>query len=241
MSRLRTALLTARKTSQVAAMTESDLPKDMRSAYAIGVGQVAHVAAWKIGGANPWSRAVFQNEHVFFGPLHPHEVFVDTDSLPISSLVSPLAEPEVMLEIADCYAHRVEDRFRRIGIGFEVPGSVLPDTLKSQLRGQVVDRAGAGALWVQTLNDVTVRGLDQELTISMQQNEQPPVSGTSANVTGGPLGAAMEFMGLAREYGIALEAGQWVATGGMCPAVPVEMGDTLTLSTRYGSHRLMFS
>ena len=61
-------------------------------------------------------------------------------------------------------------------------------------------------------------------------NDADPVAASSRNVIGGPLGAAAEFLQLAQRYDLPVAAGQWVATGGLCPAVPLVPGDRLRLS-----------
>ena len=230
------ALQAARAKGQPATLSVADLPTGVPEAYAQSIGQMQKVAAWKIGGANPWSRAVFDNTEVFFGPLHPSEVFLDTATVSLKGLVAPLAEPEVMLELGDWTAADPAARFTRIGLGFEIPASVLPDALKPELTGQIVDRAGAGALWISAVKEVTAEALNAAVSVRLLQNDQPPVEGHSDNVIGGVLGAVTEFLDLAQQYDMPLARGQWVATGGLCPAVSVAPGDQLVLQA--GAERL---
>ena len=142
MSGIISALQAARAKGQVAELQTEDLPEALETAYEIAASQLQEVAAWKIGGANPWSQKVFGNAEVFFGPLAPGEVYLDTAELSLNGLCAPLAEPEIMLEIAGPDS----DDFARMGLGFEIPASVLPEAAKTRLTGQICDRAGAGAL-----------------------------------------------------------------------------------------------
>lgn len=234
MEQLVAALTQAREAGKPAMITTADLPETPQEAYAVSRAQVGDVAAWKIGGANPWSRKVFDNKEVFFGPLHPHEVFLERDTMPLGGLVAPLAEPEVMLEIADWTTEAPTERFSRMGLGFEIPAAVLPESLKPELLGQIVDRAGAGGLWIGAIQPFDAVALDRELTVQMTHNGGAPTAGSSANVIGSPLGAAAEFLTLARRYDMPVARGQWIATGGLCPAVPVRSGDRLTLRSAWG-------
>lgn len=229
MTSLSETLLEARKNNSVAQLSEQDLPQNLQQAYACSLAQMNAVQAWKIGGANPWSRAVFDNKEVFFGPLHPHEVFFEDGSLSLDGLVAPLAEPEVMLEIGDVLSDRLEERFPRMGLGFEIPASVLPDSLKPQLTAQVSDRGGAGALWVSAIQPFDEDLFSQGFQVRLSKNTAEPVNGNSDNVINGPLGAAEEFLDLAPQYNMPVAAGQWIASGGLCPAVPITGGDVLTL------------
>jgi len=220
-------LRTARAAGAEAGVELAELPGDLASAYAMAFADPRPAAAWKIGGANPWSRKVFSNTEVFFGALFAEEVFVETATVAVGGLNAPLAEPEIMLEIADPLVDRPEAAFSRMGTGFEIPATVLPADCKSVLTGQVADRAGAGALWIGATGPFDAAPFDTPFTSRFLHNGDIPVDGRSDNVLGGPLGAAMEFLTLARRYGATLEAGQWIATGGLNPAVGIEPGDRL--------------
>ncbi|WP_170756222.1 hypothetical protein [Ruegeria lacuscaerulensis] len=184
-------------------------------------------AAWKVGGANPWSRKVFRNKDIFIGPLHPEELSVKTPSIPVAHLNAPLAEPEIMLELVQSNNAGGDVQFSRMSIGFEIPASVLPETLKTNLNGQIVDRAGAGALWITGITPFDKTILQQEFSCRTWRNGTETPCGSSTNLSKGPLGAAFEFLQVASNLGAPLLPGQWVATGGLSPAFPVRTGDTL--------------
>ncbi|MDA7967120.1 hypothetical protein, partial [Ruegeria sp.] len=71
------ALTQARAAGEPAGLAAGDIPDAISDAYVISLTQMQSVAAWKIGGANPWSKQVFNNADSFFGPLHPNELFLD--------------------------------------------------------------------------------------------------------------------------------------------------------------------
>lgn len=217
----------ARARGVEARIDPADLPATLAGAYAAGLAQAAQVAAWKIGGANPWSRAVFDNTEVFFGPLTPAEVAFDTARLAVAGLHAPLAEPEIMLELADPGNGALEQAFARMGLGFEIPASVLPAPVKTMLTGQIADRAGAGALWVGAVRRFDRELLETPFASVFRHNGGAPVAGGGGNIIGGPLGAVRDFLRLARHYGMPLRNGQWIATGGVNPAVAVAPGDRL--------------
>lgn len=235
MTQLWAALQRARRAGQVAEITLADLPVSAQQAYEMVRTHAPEVVAWKIGGANPWSRQVFNNKEIFFGPLHQDELAFEGNRLSLRGLVAPLAEPEVMLEIADWTAQDPAARFSRVGLGFEIPAAVLPEALKPELMGQIADRAGAGALWIGATRSFDPALLETPLTVDMVKNGDAPVSGSTQNVITGPLGAAAEFLALAARHEMPLATGQWIATGGLCPAVPVQPGDTLALHSAWGA------
>lgn len=223
-------LRTARTAGIEAVFGPADLPADPAAAYALALADSRPVAGWKIGGANPWSRKVFGNSESFFGALFADEVFVETLEVAVGGLNAPLAEPEIMLEIADPGAAGPGAAFSRMGLGFEIPATVLPAACKSLLTGQIADRAGAGALWVGAVQPFDAARFDPPFASEFRHNDAAPVEGRSDNVLGGPLGAAMEFLGLARRYGATPAPGQWIATGGLNPAVAVAPGDRLAFA-----------
>jgi len=230
MNQLVMELQRARAQGNVARVGLSDLPETHAEAYKVGLCGVTDIAAWKIGGANPWSRKVFENCEVFFGPLTPDEISVETTSLDISRLVAPLAEPEIILELGDWKAECLEKVFPRMGLGFEIPASVLPEDAKAQLTGQIADRAGAGALWIGAVQPIDTALLEAEFDSVFYHNDAGPMAGHSCNIFGGPLGAAYEFLQLAKRHGMPLQSGQWIATGGLNPAVAVAPGDKLSFT-----------
>jgi 2-keto-4-pentenoate hydratase len=215
----------ARKAKAVAAIEHHDLPATLTGAYAVALRQVTTIDGWKIGGANPWSKAAIGNTEIFAGPLVPDEVVRSNEAIAVSHLVGPLAEPEIVLELGDCDRPGATPAFARMGLGIEIPSSVLPEPLKSTVIGQVSDRAGAGVLKVGALQAFSADVLSQEFEIAFQHNDAAPVVGTSCSVFGGPLGAAMEMLRLAKVYGWPLRSGQLVATGGLCRAVAIKPGD----------------
>ena len=227
MKQLTLQLQRARAQGRLAEITLADLPGTPAEAYAVGLAGMDQISAWKIGGANPWSRKVFDNTEVFFGPLAPAEIAVETAILDISGLWAPLAAPEIMLELGDWQAARSEAQFVRMGIGFEIPASVLPDDAKVQLTGQIADRAGAGALWVGAVQPIDIAKLEADFDSTFCHNDAAPVAGHSRNIFDGPLGAASEFLQLAKQYDMPLQSGQWIATGGLNPAVAIAPGDRL--------------
>ncbi|WP_109468757.1 hypothetical protein [Albibacillus kandeliae] len=239
-STLLAALGQGRAAGAPSALDPAGLPETLAEAYGIAMAQAPEVAAWKIGGANPWSQKVFGNAEVFFGPLVPDELQVseaEAGALPLAGLCAPLAEPEIMLEIADPEA----GTFARMGLGFEIPASVLPEAAKPRLAGQVCDRAGAGALWIGAVRPFDGAALEAAFPVGFDHNGGAPVAGDSGNVKGGPVGAAREFLGLAARYGIAPAPGQWIATGGLCPAVAVRPGDRVGLDALGTRVELRFS
>ena len=224
------ALKQARSSGRSAFLKATDLPDDTSEAYAISFAQVRDIAAWKIGGANPWSQSIFNNSEIFFGPLRPNEVFLEDTVVSVQNLQTPLAEPEIMLELAETHVEGVME-FSRMAIGFEIPASVMPERLKPMLSGQIVDRAGAGALWIAGIRPFERSALQQVFSSYTWFNEDEIIIGSSANLPGGPLGVAEEFLRLATHFGAPLRSGQWLATGGLSPAVPVFAGDKLRVQT----------
>ncbi len=229
MKKISKKLLQARRDGKPALLHVSNLPESEAAAYVVSLEQMTEIAAWKIGGANPWSRAVFKNTEIFFGPLHPHEVFFEGDRLSVGNLLTPVAEPEVMLEIGDLHSNCLSERFPRMGLGFEIPATVLPDNLKPHSIAQICDRGGAGALWVSAIQAFNEDVLTRRFEVSLSKNATALALGSNENVVNGPLGAAVEFLNLAARHKMPVTAGQWIATGGLCPAVPVAASDVLEL------------
>lgn len=218
-------LVSARAAGRAAEFDAAELPETPEAAYKTVLPMVEKPAAWKIGGANPWSQKVFGNDDPFYGALVTDEVLFAPAQVPLGALHSPLAEPEIALEIAEDGAPAP---FARMGLSLEIPASVLPDAAKTRLTGQIMDRAGAGALWIGAIRPFDSALLSTEFDTTFTHNDNEAVAGRKSNVLhGGPLGAALRFLDLARMHGAPLAPGQWIATGGLNPAVPVVPGDRI--------------
>lgn len=238
MERLLQRLNDARAAGSVASISLDDLPSGVDGAYAAAMAQISEVAAWKIGGANPWSRKLFANTEIFFGPLAENEVHHATDTVSLGGLVAPLAEPEVMLRVSGAPGSL---SFSDMALGFEIPASVLPEDCKVTLLGQIADRAGAGLLWVSDPKPLDAEALTAPFVSVFRQNEGEEVVGGGTNVVGGPLGAAQTFLDLAVLYDMPVQPGQWIASGGLTPAVAVQPGDVLRVRALGRTAKLAFT
>ena len=229
---LKAELEAARREGREAQVDVTDLPDELADAYALALSLIpaSEVSAWKIGGANPWSQAAFGNIMPFFGALSRKELLIGSTPVDLTGLVSPLAEPEVMLELAGLPDEEGNAVFSRMGLGIEIPASVLPAEAKKNLVGQIVDRAGAGLIWVGEIRAYDVGFLDK-VTLSYGKSGGQMAYGGSHNVIGGPAGATRAFLKLARSLGAPLAAGQWIATAGLVKPVPVAPADTVTMQT----------
>ena len=105
------------------------------------------------------------------------------------------------------------------------------------LVGQISDRAGAGKLWISDPIDfdpVRIAGL----SLRYGKLGSPLTEGSSRNVIGGPLGATQNTVQAALRYGAPFRAGQWIASGGLVPAVEVARGDIMVMESSLGALRL---
>lgn len=222
-------LAKARQAGQLAEFDAALLPDDPGPAHAAALGAIdtSRIAAWKIGGANAWSQQVFGNAELFYGALLTEETTGDTEHYALDRLVAPRAEPEIMLEIAQWPPAPDAPLFSRMSLGFEIPATVLPVAARSALCGQILDRAGAGGLWLGRAQPFDGAMLCDEMAVSFRLNDKNPQTGRGADVFGGPLGSALLFLGQALRRNAPLRAGQWIATGGLVPSCPIQPGDRI--------------
>lgn len=238
---LRAELEAARREARIANVAASDLPETIPDTYAFALSLIheSEVAAWKIGGANPWSQAAFANIEPFFGALKKDELFMETYSVSLAGLYEPLAEPEIMLEIGSLPDAHGNATFTRMGLGLEIPASVLPDDAKQRLTGQIADRAGAGLIWVGKIVPFDASALEG-FTLKFGRVGGVLCEGGSHNIVSGPAAAVRSFLRIAKSIGAPLAQGQWVATGGLAKAIRIAPGDEVIIETPNMCLKVMF-
>ena len=192
------------------------------------------VAAWKVGGSNTASQAKFQSNSIFFGPLYKREVSFSGRPGEVSVEGVTGCEAEVVLRLRPDYRSSTllvaENVFDVWTVGLECPDSRFPSSLPLSLPLLVGDRCGAGRLVLATeLYTDFEQCNDVELKIVVDGGE---VTGAANSLLGLPVSIGLEFVEMARYYGFDLKAGQWVATGGATPYLPLESGKAALLKWR---------
>ena len=177
------------------------------------------VAAWKLGGTNEATRQAFNVSTLYFGPLYTDEVFAADQPMEL-----PLLQTQAEVEIAI-----------RIGVnGFdawcfaaELPSCPLRNVAASGVATLVADRCGAGALILGPVRRLA-EGWSGDITLNI--GGAAVARGHADRLIADPIAIAAQFVGLARRYGFAPKQGDWIATGGLTPCVPIPRTGAVTVA-----------
>lgn len=176
------------------------------------------ITAWKLGGTTAFTRALFQTDGVYFGPLVEGEVFTAASDAPLPDLPVLAGEAEVVLRLSDTGASAPPDAklepteaFESWAAGVEFPYSCFQDLPEAGLGALLADRCATGAL-VLGPELAGVPPLHFSIAIALSDGRE--AKGGHDSLLMSPVEAALEFRRLALGAGFKLHPGQWVSTGG---------------------------
>jgi len=192
------------------------------------------VVAWKLGGTTAFTRALFQVDNVYMGPLLEGELStVSTSVLQLPDLPVLAGEAEIALRLRDAganmpYAVKLDpiDAFDAWAVGVEFPYSVFSDLPDAGIGALLADRCAAGSLVLGNEYEGIPPG---EFCISIILDNGRIAEGNQDALLMSPVEAALEFRHIALEAGFELKPGQWVTTGGVTKCLPLDGIHSLTL------------
>lgn len=206
-----------------ARVARRDLPGGLEEAYLALAARMdpARVAAWKLGGTNAGSRAAFGVTRSYYGAVLDDEVAAPGAPLP------PLNELKGEVEVALRLGPGAQG-WDAWCVALEMPSAGLADVGGLGVVALVADRCAAGALvlgpaWTGPLPGPGVR-------LGQAVSDGRTAEGLVGDLLAPPDGCLAEFLALARSHGVALRAGQWVATGGVTACIPYALGDRVAVT-----------
>lgn len=182
------------------------------------------IGAWKLGGTTPLTQEIFNVSELYFGPLYKDEVYPAQ-----SRITGALTECKVELEIA-C---RIDPEARDLDawcLSAEMPSSGIRDLPDHGVTALIADRCAAGVLVLgEALPISSISEAPQRADLVLEG--ETLTSGGLPGLVDAPLSIARKFLTRARALGFTPEPGQWIATGGMSPCVPVPRQGAFTVTS----------
>lgn len=174
------------------------------------------IAAWKLGGTTHSTKALFNVDQLYFGPLYAQEIYGHGDRVDLT-----LAESKVEIELAARINASV-DGADSWCLCAELPSSPIADMPSAGASALVSDRCAAGALVLGPQADTSyANGLASADAIELRVNGTCVASGSLSALTTLPHAIVRDFLHLAPQHGFHPQPGQWIATGGLTPCVEV--------------------
>lgn len=191
------------------------------------------VTAWKLGGTTAFTRALFQTDGVYFGPLVEGEIFTVASDTPLPDLPVLAGEAEIVLRLSETGATAPPDAklkpteaFESWAVGVEFPYSCFQDLPEAGLGALLADRCAAGAL---VLGPELAGVPPMHFSIAIALSDGREAKGGDDSLLMSPVEAALEFRRLALEAGFKLHPGQWISTGGATACMPINSARQLQL------------
>lgn len=213
-------------------LSPGDLAETLDDAYAAVAARVNasehSVAAWKMGGSTASTRDVFDVKTPYFGPLYDFEVFVGQARVALT-LAEAKAEPEIAVRV-DATGADVD----AWAIAVELPSSPIENLLDLGVKALIADRCAAGALVVGQPCPIADIPKDR-LKVQLLDGNAVLTKGYMATLLEDPVSLARECLMELKKHGFRSAPGQWIATGGLGPCVPVSRASHLKLVSPSGS------
>ena len=233
------ALLEARaRREPIPPLTESHPGIDLADAHRVQRAfahrleqQGGRLVGWKLGLTSAPMQAMFGVDSPDHGPVLDTFLLPDGAALDVGTLIAPKAEAEIAVRLAeplagpDCTAADVARAVAGYSAAIEVVDSRIADW-RIALPDTVADLASIGA--VALSSRVVEPGEWDVRLLGMVLTRDAEVVGTGAGAAtlGSPLNAVAWLVRTLHATGDRLEAGQFVITGALHAAVPLEAGST---------------
>jgi 2-keto-4-pentenoate hydratase len=234
-------LVELRRVGRQRGFSAAEVPDSAASAYETAAATLGlrgePTAAWKLGATNAKTRKVFGTDEVYFGGLAASEVWhADVPTAPPCLPVFK-GEAEIALRLAEDIPNDPERSLDELlparpfdawAPSLEAPYSCVGNLPGAGLAALLMDRCAAGALFLGSpRRDVDDDAMNDRIEI-LAAGTTVAAADTSA-LAMSPAEAALAFVAIARNAGFALRKGQWIATGGLTPCVPLPHGEPVEL------------
>jgi 2-keto-4-pentenoate hydratase len=218
-------------------------PDSLQHAYQIQTGNCARlgtIGGWKLGGTNLSTRIAFSTVELYCGPIFTDSIFNVADKIVLpENVCSPVGELEVCFRLnegvqghrfQDCSPQQALNFVTSMHLGIEMPWTAFsfPD---EGLKALIADCCASGPLILSNAIGIPEVFTDNPVVLGIRSGELS--RGSTADIIGGPLEALSNFFELSTRLNLDISAGQFIATGGCCPCVPLPFGETI--SANFGS------
>ena len=229
----------------IAPISESDGITDVPTAYAvqtcwteIRLARGEKIAGRKIGLTSQAIRQQLNVSEPDYGTLWQSSFYEAKDgrvTIPAAHFLQPRIEGEVAFLIRDRLAgsdvtpEQVLASTRAYGLGVEIVDSRIADW-KIKLADTIADNASYGGFTVGPW-DTALGGIDlSQLMMKIRHNGEVAAEGPASAVMGNPANSAAWLVSKLHEFGVSLEPGDVIISGGITKMLPVKAGDEFVFS-----------
>ncbi|WP_162798612.1 hypothetical protein [Sulfitobacter sp. SK012] len=212
----------------VVTLKSGDMFPSLDAAYAALAAEQARtptrIGGWKIGGSNLASSAAFGVDVPYYGAVEHSEILFQPRIAPGYELFELKGEVEIALRLnADMTGY---DAWC---VALEMPSSPVQGLPEIGVIALVSDRCATGALVLGAIHEAPLPDLSTARFTQDINGERAADEGFD-QLIGSPDAILQHFLGMARQHGAALAAGQWVATGGITPCLPYQASNRVQVN-----------
>lgn len=218
-------------------LSEPCAPESMEDAVKIALAAMpTRPVAWKLGGTNQATRGIFGVEVPYFGPLRDGVIYNSGEVISRSAFPAPLmAEPEIAVAFNQSFEPALERRDESklaaaldwVAPAIEMPATCLKDVSAAGVNWLVADCCAAGALVVGQRLAPRALSMLEDASCYLEINHMR-VSGTQHSLIGRVLGSVADALCQFGRYGLRVEQGAVLATGGLFSAISVQLAEDIT-------------
>ena len=191
---------------------------------------------WKLGGTTVATRQAFGVDDLYFGMLHTSEILSNPKAAPGQQLFEIKGEAELALRCSPKVANLTNGTqtdhdalisrglFDAWCVALEMPSSPILNLVEAGVNALVADRCAAGCLILSTPKPYEDKHVWNNSELTILQNDKVIAVGNTDKLLAPANELAAVFIRKALHYGFTIKPGQWIATGGLTPCVPLIPG-----------------
>lgn len=187
------------------------------------------IAGYKVSMTSASTQAIANTNEPAYGTILSDKIVGNGDSVSLSSLFSPLLEPEIMFILKEDLPYDADIQTiilnTEIAAGIEIPDARYKDWFPNFTLGDLIcDDTATGLIVVG--NKVDPLDVDEfaNVQLNLYKDDEKIATGTSSEVLGNPLNSVQWLIKKLHSHGKQLKKGQVISSGTFISPLKLEFG-----------------
>lgn len=210
-------------TEEEAYLTQDDLIEQLKFR------DRTHVAGYKVSMTSATTQAIAHTNEPAYGTILSDKIVNNGDAVSLSSLFSPLLEPEIMFIAKEDLPYDADLQTiilnTEIAAGIEIPDARYKDWFPNFTLGDLIcDDTATGLIVVGNKVDPLDIDAFAHVQLNLYKDEELIATGDSSEVLGNPLNAVLWLIKKLHSHGKQIKKGQVISSGTFISPLKLEYG-----------------